>query len=128
MLPAKQIMQDLWRMKRAWDQPLEGELLRRWLQWKDNLPLLASVKVPRCCFSRSDHEGATLQLHHFCDASEVGYGTATYLQIAYPDGNIECHLLWESPGTPRSKLSVSLALSYREPSWLHVLIVQCERN
>ena len=51
MLPEKQIMQDLWRMKRAWDQPLEGELLKRWLWWKDNLPLLGSVKVPRCYFS-----------------------------------------------------------------------------
>ena len=90
MLPAKQIMQDLWRKKRAWDQPLEGELLQRWLRWKDNLPLLASVKVPRCYFSRTDHEGATLQLHHFCDASEVGYGTSTYLRIAYPDDKIEC--------------------------------------
>ena len=90
MLPAKQIMQDLWRMKRAWNQPLEGELLQRWLQWKDKLPLLASVKVPRCYFSRTDHEGATLQLRHFCDASEVGYGTATYLRIAYPDEKIEC--------------------------------------
>ena len=90
MLPAKQIMQDLWRMKRAWNQPLEGELLQRWLQWKDKLPLLASVKVPRCYFSRTYHEGATLQLRHFCDASEVGYGTATYLRIAYPDEKIEC--------------------------------------
>lgn len=90
MLPAKQIMQDLWRMKRVWDQPVEGEVLQRWLQWKDNLPLLARVKVPRCYCSRTDHEGATLQLHHFCDASEVGYGTATYLQIAYPDEKIEC--------------------------------------
>ena len=52
-------------------------------------PLLASVKAPKCFFSRSDHEGATLQLHHFCDASEGGYGTALYLRIAYPDGLIE---------------------------------------
>ena len=45
MLPAKQIMQDLWRMKKTWDQPLEGELLQRWLQWKNNLPLLTSFEL-----------------------------------------------------------------------------------
>ena len=107
MLPAKQIMQDLWRMKRAWDQPLERELLQRWLQWKDNLPLLASVKVSRCYFSRTDHEGATLQLHHFYDASEVGYGTATYLRIAYPGEKIECALIiGKSRNAPNKTVSI----------------------
>ncbi|XP_068684275.1 uncharacterized protein [Montipora foliosa] len=90
MLPAKQIMQDLWRKKKAWDQPLDGKILQRWQQWKNNLPLLAEVKIPRCYFSRTDHEKATLQLHHFCDASEIGYGTCTYLRIVYPDGTVEC--------------------------------------
>ena len=98
MLPAKQIMQDLWRMKRAWDEPLEGELLQRWLRWKGSLPLLANVKAARCYFSRPDHEEATLQLHHFCDASEVGYGTATYLRIAYPYGTVECEFVMGRSG------------------------------
>ncbi|KAK3727752.1 hypothetical protein QZH41_005216 [Actinostola sp. cb2023] len=31
-----------------------------------------------------------LQLHHFCDASEDGYGTVTYLRTEYPDGFIKC--------------------------------------
>lgn len=83
MSPAKQIMQDLWRRKKTWDQPLEGELLQRWLQWKNNLLLLVNVEVPRCYFSRCDHEGATLQLHHLCNSSEVEYGTSTYLGITY---------------------------------------------
>ena len=90
MLPGKQIMQDLWRMKKTWDQPFERELLQRWLQWKNNLPLLVNVEVPRCYFSQCDHGGATLQLHHFCDASEVRYGTSTYLTITYPDRTLEC--------------------------------------
>ena len=46
MLSAKQIMQELWRLKRAWDQTLEGEFLQKWLQWKNDLPLLAKVNVP----------------------------------------------------------------------------------
>ena len=94
-------------MKRAWDQPLKGELLQRWLQWIDNLPLLASVKVPRCYFSQPDHEGATLHLHHFCDASEVSYGTATYLRIAYPDEKIECaFIIRKSRNAPIKTFSI----------------------
>ena len=107
MLPAKQIMQDLWRMKKTWDQPLEGELLQRWLQWKNNLPLLANMEVPRCYFSRYDHEVATLQLHHFCDASEVGYGTSTYLRITYPDGTVECaFVMGKSRNAPIRSVSI----------------------
>ena len=65
------------------------------------------MKVPRCYFSRSDHEGATLQLHHFCDASEVGYGTATYLRIAYADGNIECaFIMGKSRNAPIKTVSI----------------------
>lgn len=107
MLPAKQIMQDLWRKKRAWDQPLEGEILQRWLQWKNNLPLLANVKIPRCYFSQLDHEKATLQLHHFCDASEVGYGTSTYIRITYPDGTVECaFVIGKSRNAPIKTVSI----------------------
>ena len=108
MLPAKQIMQDLWRKKKAWDQPLDGKILQRWQQWNNNLPLLAEVRIPRCYFSRADHEKATLQLHHFCDASEIGYGTCTYLRIVYPDGTVECAFITgKSRNAPIKTVSIS---------------------
>ena len=108
MLPAKQIMEELSRFKRAWDQTLEGELLQRWLQWKNDLPLLANVNVPRCYFSQLDHEGATLQLHQLCDASEVGYGAATYLRITYSDGTVECaFVIGKSRNAPIKTVSIS---------------------
>ena len=113
MLPAKQITQDLWRMKRVWDEPLEGELLQRWLRWKNSLPLLANLKVPRCYFSQPDHEGATLQLHHFCYVSKVGYGTATYLQIAYTDRTVECAFVMGKSRNAPSKRSAFPVSSYR---------------
>lgn len=65
------------------------------------------MKVPRCYFSRSDHEGATLQLHHFCDASEVGYGNATYLRITYSDGTVECaFVIGKSRNAPIKTVSI----------------------
>ncbi|KAK3715773.1 hypothetical protein QZH41_002282 [Actinostola sp. cb2023] len=73
MLPAKQIMQTLWRRKLPWDQPLDGEILEKWKKWKSSLPLLQNFRITRCYFSRLDHEGVRLQLHHFCDASEAAY-------------------------------------------------------
>jgi len=93
MLPAKQIMQTLRRRRLPWDQPICGDILEKWKKWKSCLPLLENVSIPRCYFSRLGHEGVRLQLHHFCDASEIGYGTATYLHIEYPDAMTECSFL-----------------------------------
>ena len=90
MLVAKKIMQELWRKKYSWDQQLESEILQRWQCWKKNLRFLSDITVPRCYFGNPDHEGSSLELHNFSDASEAGYGSVSYLRITYPDGNVEC--------------------------------------
>ena len=90
ILQGKKILQDCWRQKLTWDEPLKGEILEKWKKWKDMLPLMLKVEIPRCFFSRQAHTGCSIQLHHFCDASEAGYGTASYLRISYPDGTINC--------------------------------------
>ena len=93
ILPAKQIMQTLWKPKKPWDHPISGEILEKWKRWKNALPLLENLSIPRCYFSRPHHEGVKLQLHHFADASEVGYGTASYLRIEYSDAETECSFI-----------------------------------
>ena len=81
----------VWRRRKApWDQPISGETLEKWLDWKSSLPLLREITVPRCYLSRLEHKGVTFQLQHFCDASESGYGTVSYLRFAYLDGFTEC--------------------------------------
>jgi hypothetical protein len=38
---------------------------------------------------------------HFCDASDVGYGTVSYLRITYPDGTVQCSFgMGKSRNTP----------------------------
>ena len=83
-------MQELWRKKYFWDQQLKTEILQRGQCWKKNLRFLSDVTVPRCYFGNPDHEGSSLALHNFSDASEAGYGSVSYLRITYPDGNVEC--------------------------------------
>ena len=62
---------------------------------------------PDVTFSRVDHDGAILQLHHFCDASEVGYGTATYLRVTYSDGTVECaFVIGKSRDAPMKTVSI----------------------
>ena len=48
-----------------------------------------------------------MQLHHFSHGSEVGYGTATYLQIPYPDGNVKCaFIMGKSRNVPIKTVSI----------------------
>lgn len=102
VLPAKQILQDCWKRKWSWDKPLEGQLLQRWCQWKSLLPLMTKVQVPRCFFRCTiDLKQVEIQIHHFCDASEEGYGTVSYLRTKYPDETISCaFLLGKSRNAP----------------------------
>ena len=91
ILSAKQVLQECWKKKWTWDKPLEGRLLERWKEWKELLPLMAQVQIPRCYFGHNIHYlQGEVQLHHFCDASEVGYGSVSYLRVLYPDDTIMC--------------------------------------
>lgn len=79
ILPAKQILQELCRTKHAWDDRMPEALAQQWQQWVTSLHHLASFKVERCVNPVTFGEITSAQLHHFADASEKGYGTATYL-------------------------------------------------
>jgi hypothetical protein len=90
-LTAKSIVQDLWKTGVGWDDSLEPNVLRRWRRWKELLPSLADIRIPRCyLLNRTDVSSCQLQLHHFSDASEKGYGTVSYLRVKYPDDTIQC--------------------------------------
>ena len=54
------------------------------------MTLLNHVTIPRCYFPGGCSLDATFQLHHFSDASEVGYGTVLYLRRETADGRVDC--------------------------------------
>lgn len=93
ILPAKQIIQVCWRWKLKWDDPLEADLLKSWINWKSLIPLMTQIRIPRCLDRLQDHDDAVVELHHFCDACEIGYGTMSYLNILYSDGTSNCSFI-----------------------------------
>ena len=94
VLQAKNLLQDLWRARVDWDEPLTDSFLTRWRGWKNALQTMADVRIPRCYFPPGTIlSQCQLQMHHFADASEHGYGTVSYLRVKYPDGTIHCSFL-----------------------------------
>lgn len=51
----------------------------QWQQWVGSLHHLARFEVDRCVRPVNLGKISSARLHHFADASERGYGIATYL-------------------------------------------------
>ena len=92
VLCAKKIMQRLWKLDLQWDDPLPPEELCQWQKWKQELPVLSQIEIPRCHL-QFNQNFVQIQLHNFCDASEEGYGMCSYLRFLYDNGSISCSFL-----------------------------------
>ncbi|XP_035660814.1 uncharacterized protein LOC118405422 [Branchiostoma floridae] len=94
LLPPKKILQDLCKAKLDWDEEIPDKDLKVWRQWEAELPLLSSSFMLSRCVKPVDFGITTsVQLHHFSDASEQGYGTASYLRMTNQQGRVHCALL-----------------------------------
>ena len=94
MLKGRQIIQQLCQEKLYWDEQIDDRSACEWLKWKNNLLTLEKVTVPRCYKSKDFGKNITYSLHHFSDASESGYGQASYLRMENENGDIHCCLIF----------------------------------
>ena len=116
ILQAKLILQDLCRKKLDWDEEIPEEYLERWRTWLQELPRLEQISVDRCFKPNDLAEITTTQLHHFADASQNGYGAATYLRVEDKNGRVKCSFVMgksrlapiKSVTIPRMELSAAV--------------------
>ena len=81
IIRAKKIFQQTCLLKLGWDEPLGETLLaQQWKSWLEELPLLRGYEVPRC-YSANLQNIQDIQLHIFCDGSEIAYGAVAYLRF-----------------------------------------------
>ena len=105
ILPAKHIGQEAIRQGLEYDDKLPEKLQQRWCEWKEEAPALSKFKIKR--WQSSPGKGAARELHHFCDASNVGFGTVSYLREKQEDGQINVSLLYaKSRVTPLKKITI----------------------
>ena len=93
ILPAKQMLQELCKRKIGWDDEIPEEIKGQWIKWQSSLPELEDFCVPRCWKPVGFEEPSSVQLHHFSDASESGYGVASYLRLTNHDQEVVCNLV-----------------------------------
>lgn len=81
VLVAKGILQDLNRRHVGWDDPLPHDMVQKWKNWLEGLHRLERFGVNRCLKPEDFGQATSLQLHHFSDASENGYGTVCSVML-----------------------------------------------
>ncbi|XP_067933335.1 uncharacterized protein [Watersipora subatra] len=93
ILIGKNILQDMCRSSASWDDPLTGDLLSLWKEWKASIPDLTNISIRRCYQPTDFGDIFKAELHHFCDASTRGYGEVSYLRLVNTQGQVNCPLV-----------------------------------
>ncbi|XP_062703548.1 uncharacterized protein LOC134286002 [Aedes albopictus] len=91
IVSAKIFVQNLWKQKISWDEPLPSELQAQWLEFRTSLSQLGNLQIPRWVAFRKDC--LSMELHGFCDASMKAYGACLYVRCTHFDGTITSNLL-----------------------------------
>ena len=81
------------RDNRGCDDPISGDIEIRWNKWISDLTNLESLRIPRCIRPTNQVKIIHEELHHFSDASTVGYGACAYLQLITEEGKVHFSLV-----------------------------------
>ena len=65
----------------------------RWQRWLTDLPKLSQFTIDRCLKPANFGKIVSSQLHHFSDASEIGFGSVSYLRLSDDTGVVHCTIL-----------------------------------
>ena len=94
LLKGRQIIQHLCRNRLNWDEPIDERSSHEWQKWKNNLSMVEDIKISRCYRPCGFERIINYSLHHFSDASECGYGQATYLRMVNDLEEVHCSLIF----------------------------------
>ncbi|KAJ8353016.1 hypothetical protein AAFF_G00121970 [Aldrovandia affinis] len=93
ILPAKLLLKDLCKEQSGWDEDISEKHAEDWKGWTEDVTYLSNFQVNRCLKPADFGRTASAQLHHFSDASEYAYGTASYLLLENKQGKKHCSLV-----------------------------------
>ncbi|XP_018406689.1 PREDICTED: uncharacterized protein LOC108782813, partial [Cyphomyrmex costatus] len=114
---AKIFIQELWLAKVDWDTPLSLELQHRWIKYKQQLPELVSLNIPRWLHISSITR--SIQLHGFSDASQLAMAAVVFLRVETENSEIQISIVCartkvaplKKLTVPRLELNAALLLS-----------------
>ena len=107
LLHGRKILQDLCRDGCSWDDEVPEDTELKWQKWCEDLCSLQDLQIQRCYKPKDLGEPQRVELHHFADASLLGYGECSYLRLINENGQIACSLVMaKSRVTPSKQMTV----------------------
>ena len=103
----KIILQHLWRLNLDWDDAIPPELNNKFQLWLASTNILKSWKIGRCYFPMckwSDIE--SIEVHEFCDSSDLGCGAVIYLHILTDIGYKTSYVISRGRVAPTKKVTI----------------------
>ncbi|XP_070515381.1 uncharacterized protein [Cardiocondyla obscurior] len=117
VMKAKRLMQDVWRAGIYWDESIPQNIYTEWIEFAEQLKNLHNILVDtrKILVENYFH----VQIHGFCNASNVGYGACLYIRSIGKNGKINNKLLCSKSRvvpikpvtTPRLELCGALLLA-----------------
>ncbi|KAI8430326.1 hypothetical protein MSG28_000632 [Choristoneura fumiferana] len=112
----KIFIQEVWKEKLDWDEPLTPPLLIKWNSIFDSWSQLSDINIPRYLFTEIPNE---CTLIGFADSSTKAYGGCIYMLASYPNMEPTCNLIISknklapipSKTIPKLELCAALLLS-----------------
>ena len=87
ILTGKRILQSIVGMKLDWNNHVPQEKEIAWLRWREPLFGLNKLSIPRC-YKSNNCPIVSSSVHTYSDASNIGYGTVSYLRQVSSDGEV----------------------------------------
>ncbi len=92
IIPARVLLQSLWKLPLKWDDPVPEDILLKWNEWTTTLKVITDFAIPRRVTSNKSPV-VFKSLHGFSDASSTAYGAAVYLRLLHEDSTISVALI-----------------------------------
>nr|XP_039271502.1 uncharacterized protein LOC120345955 isoform X3 [Styela clava] len=107
ILEGKKILQELCKSKIDWDDPIPENVQPRVNAWIDDLHGIDYLTISRCIKPPNFGVVKVVEMHHFSDACQSGYGQCSYVRLVNENGDSHCTLLMgKSRVAPLKQISI----------------------
>ena len=93
ILEQRKILQGLCNQDIQWDSEIGSVVKQDWRNWIAKLKHIEKLHARRCVKPDNFGKVVNVSLHHFSDASELGYGQCSYIRMANETDRVHCSLL-----------------------------------
>lgn len=92
LITLKILLQHVWKSKIDWDEPINKTQDEKFQKWREILPQIQDLHIPRCYLHSPMNEETEIELHAFVDASEEAEAAVVYIRIKNND-SVRCVLV-----------------------------------